>query len=581
MGDEQTNGTADEQWDVVVVGSGPGGLTTAACLAAAGRRVLVLERHDLAGGNTQVFRRHHEGAEYEFDVGVHYIGDCGPGGLFPSILGALGVGDRIDFRPLDPDGFDTLSFPDLEFRVPADWDQYQQRLIEAFPDDRAGIERCCQTLRAVADEGRNRLLPGVETPTFDRWAFRPLSELFEHAELSAKPSAVLDHWSGLYAGGPRQTAVAMHASIIDHYMRGAYYPEGGGQVLPARLIQVIEAHGGEVRTVTEVAEIDVRDRRVRGVTQADGTTIEAPIVVSNADHARTVTGLVDRSHWDPATVDWVEGAAMTLGLVCVYVVVDLDLTNGPNTNYFVFSSYETDELYDRLDEGEGDDDELFAYIAIASRKDPANEHLCPPGHTNFQIMTLAPRGYDYWGIAEGPAEGGSYRRDETYRARKQALTDHLLTAAEQVLGPLRDHIVHIETATPLSQERYTHSTGGTSYGYMHSPEQSGEKRPQHHTEIDGLWLVGANTTSGHGIAGTMVGGVNCAGQILDRPLLIEMMMGTQLTEPESIPADPPGFDPVEWSRGELLRERRAVGRAARAATASAAASAEEPGSTAG
>ncbi|MEL7209356.1 MAG: phytoene dehydrogenase, partial [Actinomycetota bacterium] len=85
-----------------------------------------------------------------------------------------------------------------------------------------------------------------------------------------------------------------------------------------------------------------------------------------------------------------------------------------------------------------------------------------------------------------------------------------------------------------------------------------------------LWLVGANTTSGHGIAGAMVGGVNCAGQILDRGLLVEMMLGTRLAEPESIPADPPGFDPLEWSRGARLRERRAAGREARAAVANAA-----------
>ena len=421
-----------------------------------------------------------------------------------------------------------------------------------------------QTLRDVAEEGRNRILPGVDTPTFDEWAFKPLSALFDQCELSPQAAAVLDHWSGLYAGGPSQTAIAMHANIIDHYMRGAFYPEGGGQVLPARLIQVIEAHGGEVRTLSTVEEIVVRDRRVEGVRLADGTTVEAPVVVSNADHARTVAGLVDPSQWDPATVDWAENATMTLGLVCVYVVVDIEL-DGPNTNYFVFSSFDTDEFYERLDAGQTDDDDLFAYVALASRKDPDNAHLCPPGHTNFQIMTLAPRGYDYWGVDEGPADGGTYRRSDPYRARKQALTDHLISAAEQVLGPFRGHIVHVETATPLSQERYTHSTGGTSYGYLHSPEQSGDLRPQHRTEIEGLWLVGANTASGHGIAGTMVGGVNCAGQILDRPLLVEMMMGTRLAEPDAIPADPADFDPMEWSRGAALRERRAAGRAARAA----------------
>ncbi len=140
-----------EEWDAVVVGSGPGGLTTAACLGSAGKRVLVLERHDVAGGNTQVFRRHHGDDWFEFDVGVHYIGECGPGGLFTNVFNALGVGDRLKFRELDPDGFDTLSFPDFTFRVPAGWEEYERRLVEQFPRDRAGLARCLTVLRPIGE----------------------------------------------------------------------------------------------------------------------------------------------------------------------------------------------------------------------------------------------------------------------------------------------------------------------------------------------------------------------------------------------------------------------------------------------
>ena len=568
--------STSENWDIVVVGSGPGGLAAAACLAAAGRGVLVVEAHDVAGGNTQVFRRHHMKAdgvrdEYEFDVGVHYIGDCGAGGLFPSIFASLGVGERMRFLPLDPDGFDTLSFPDLTFVVPAGWDRYRERLIDAFPQERAGIDRVVTTLQSVAEEGRARVIPGVETPTFDQWAFRPLSELFAEGELSQRSQAVLDHWSGLYAGAPSQTAVAMHAGIIDHYMRGAYYPEGGGQMIPARLVQVIEAHGGEVRTLSPVRRIIVEECRARGVEMEDGSIITANLVVSNADHARTVFQLVGEAHWEPATLRWTRDAAMTLGLVCVYLVVDIDLTSGPNTNYFVFPTYETEGLYAGLDEGRLDTDAgVFVYLAMASRKDPDNPHLCPTGQTNLQIMTLAPRGTQWWGLDSSPGDGGRYRRSPAYLERKAEITDALLSAAERVLADqlggasLRDHVVFVETATPLSQQRYTRSTGGTSYGYMHSPEQSGMCRPAHRSEIDGLWLVGANTVSGHGVAGAMVGGVNCAGQILERPLLVEMILGHALVDPAVVPADPAGFDPIEWCRGKRLRERRAAGRAARA-----------------
>jgi all-trans-retinol 13,14-reductase len=543
-----------EAWDAVVVGSGLGGLTTAACLAATGKRVLVLERHDVAGGNSQVFRRHHGDDWYEFDVGVHYIGECGPGGLFTNIFGALGVGDRLAFRELDPDGFDTLRFPDFEFRVPAGWEEYEKRLVETFPSDRAGIQRAVGVLRTVATE--SRLIFGEDRETFDRWAFRPLSELFDEAELSQPARAVLDHWSGLYAGGPSQTAVVMHARIIGHYMGGAFYPEGGGQTLAARLLQVIEACGGEVRTLSPVSRILVEDRATTGVELGSGDVVEAPIVVGNGDYRRMVVDLVGAEHLAPGTVVWAEEATMTLGLVCAYVVVDIEL-DGPNTNYFVFPDYRTDEFYEELDAGRLPSGGPFAYVALASRKDPGNPELGPPGHTNFQIMTLAPRGHAFWGVDAGPADGGTYRRNEIYRARKQEITDRLLDAAEAVLGPFRDHIVHLETATTLTHERYTQSSGGTSYGYLHSPEQSGDNRPQFRTEIDGLWVVGANTVGGHGIAGAMSGGVLCAGDILGRPLIAEIYLGEQLVDPADIPADPDDFDPLEYCRGARLRARRA------------------------
>ena len=86
--------------DVVVVGAGLGGLATAAYLAVAGKRVVVVDRHSVAGGNGTVFT--HEG--YEFDVGLHYVGDCEPGGLFDRALDPLDI--HLTYREMDRDGPD-------------------------------------------------------------------------------------------------------------------------------------------------------------------------------------------------------------------------------------------------------------------------------------------------------------------------------------------------------------------------------------------------------------------------------------------------------------------------------------------
>ena len=131
--------------DVVVIGSGLTGLTAAAYLAAIGKKVLVLEQYDVAGGCSQTFRRKNE---WQFDVGLHYIGGVKTGEI-ARVLQGIGLDDRIEFPELDPDGFDTFVFPDLEFKVPKGWDNYIERLVETFPDEEEG-------LRAVTDVLRRR-----------------------------------------------------------------------------------------------------------------------------------------------------------------------------------------------------------------------------------------------------------------------------------------------------------------------------------------------------------------------------------------------------------------------------------------
>jgi phytoene dehydrogenase-like protein len=224
-----------ERWDAIVIGSGLGGLTTAAYLCAAGKRTLVLEAHYVAGGNSQVFRRRIRGRQYEFDVGIHYIGECGRDGIITGILNGLGLAERVVFRPLDPDGYSTLVFPDFTFRVPVGWDRYRARLLETFPDEADALTKVLDVLRSVADDGRALTRGELSTeelatraPNFLKWGLRPVTDLFGEHGLSERASACLLGEQGDYAVRPSKTPVALQAGIADHFLRGAT-PKAGGR----------------------------------------------------------------------------------------------------------------------------------------------------------------------------------------------------------------------------------------------------------------------------------------------------------------------------------------------------------------
>ncbi len=549
-------------WDAVVIGSGLGGLSAAAYLASLGRRVLVCEQYDVAGGCSQVFRRKRQ---WQFDVGLHYVGGVHSGDI-GSVLRGVGLDGRLKWIEMDPDGFDTLVFPEHTVRVPKGWERYTDRLLATFPQETDGVGRCLLILEQVAAQLRRVPLPKskldyirypLRAGKVVTWGMRSLDELFDHCRLSPQARAVIVAQSGDYATPPSRTPVALHAGLLDHYLdEGAYYLRGGGQTLAAHLLDVIHTHGGRVRTRARVEHIAVEDGCVRGVRLHDGEELRTTTVVSTADIKQTFLHLLDDSAVSPRWRERVADFRMATPLFCVYLGLDRDLRDTmPATNYWVHPDYDPESAYARAADGEIDAAPPV-YITSASVKDPDGHGHAPAGCSTLELMTWTTPAPDAWGAPGVDATRDRYSKLDAYRQQKRELSERLIDTAESVLGDVRPHVRWQEAATPLTQSRYTLSTDGSSYGIELAIDQTGPRRPTARTPIGGLFLAGASARSGHGIVGALLGGRDAASAILDRDLGAEVRRGAVFADADRLTAGGPGFDALAACRRLQDKSRR-------------------------
>jgi phytoene dehydrogenase-like protein len=528
--------------DVIVVGAGAGGLTTAAYLAALGRRVIVVDRQPKAGGNLSSFT--HEG--YEFDIGLHYLGafrEARPG--VRAVLDPLGI--ELSFREQDRDAVDMLLFEDMTFPVPSDVRLFRERLHEFFPGERAAIDRFVRRIVVIAEQLETPL--PVRSADMLRYAWRTrdavlasamtLGRELDRLGCSPRLRTVLSYTFGGYGVPPARAPLGMHALGMLHHLRGLWYPEGGARAISDALVGVIRENGGELVLDTEVSRILVEDGAVRGVrvtvglagTEPRARELYAPQIVSAVDIKRTFLELLDaeqvRARWRRR----VRGFTMTSPLFIVYLVLDRDLREQgmPNRNWYVIDCDDIDSMVASLERGQLPS-QRWAFITCTSLKDPGNPRLCRPGQSNLQIITGAPASHDFWDV------GPDLSRGPRYRKRERQLRDSVVHSAERAIPGIGAAIAYEESATPITLERYTRSTGGTAFGIAATPRQFGIGRPGPRTPIRGLFLAGASTRTGSGITGTLLGGVEAASAIIGER--VDEIVRPRTPPPKSTAAQP-------------------------------------------
>lgn len=507
--------------DAIVIGSGPGGLACAVTLTKQGKRVVVLEQHDVIGGCTHTFT---EGG-YEFDSGLHYIG----GEIWDPTKGGRVLMDFVTDGAVKwqrtGEVCDVSVIGGKRIDMRAGLEKLKADLKEFFPDEEQAIERYfeavfdCQSMsglffahKCLPDWVQRPLEKVMRRDYLSRYATKTTLEILQETGASKELiSRLTFHWGDIGLP-PGKSSFALHAMVAQHYFNGGAYPIGGPSTIPRAACRIIEQHGGFVFARAPVEQVLIGDEgQVRGVrvAKSGGVDILAPVVVSAVGATATYTRLLPEHMRPPALVKEVQGPAM--GQSCAHLSLfiglkgDNDELQLPASNMWVSPSvdhdanteawYSLEPTEEALESGE------FAavFVTFPSAKDPSwsARH---PGKSTCHMIAEAP----YRWFAEF-RDARLHHRGEKYEALKRVLTRKLLAVLFEQFPQCEGRIDLCELGTPVTSEHFLGSPQGASYGLAGTPERFAAEWLQPKTPVRGLYLTGQDVVSS-GVMGALCAG---------------------------------------------------------------------------
>jgi all-trans-retinol 13,14-reductase len=518
--------------DSIIIGSGISGLTVAGLLAKNGHKVLVLEQHNMAGGCLHSFDDH--GIEHE--TGIHYIGN---------IKKRSKILDLITDTPIEWDQlgennhniYDEIFIGNKSYKFRAGEQNFINDLSIQFPEERINIIKYISLVKKVSQKDMFFKLKIIQSKLLRKLCsyligsdyikytsmntYDVISGITKNKELLA----VLCGQFGDYGLPPKKSNFFIHASIVNHYLEGGYFPRGGTNIITQKICNFIENHGGKVLVGKKVENILIdKYNTAFGVRMENNDIIYAKNIISCVGINNTFKHLVKQPNPKYDIMTKKIGSSVSF----IYLFVNLDGTPEElglkSSNYWIYPHHDYDRLLEEFYE-DYQNNPMPLFIACSCAKDSTWNKRYKNKSNAILLTMVKPEIFEQW------EEQRCTKRDESYKDLKEIFAERMINEGlykyyPNTQGKVLNHFV----GTPLTNKFYLNSFHGDAYGlesntyrYLH------EENLIPKTDIKNLYLSGQDICT-LGFTGALMSGILTTHSILGYGTLLDLITGRNLID---------------------------------------------------
>lgn len=494
--------------DVVIIGSGLGGLSCGVILAKNGYRVTVLEKEAVIGGCLQCFTRRGR----KFETGMHFIGSASEGQTLSNMMRYLEISDKVKLSPLDPHAYDIVCIDGKRYNFAIGREAFIAQMASYFPHQKENLERYYDIVEEVANASSVHSLKHAEDESAIsmEYQLRSINEVISSVITDPLLQKVLVGNLPLYAAEKDKTPFSTHAFIMDFYNQSSYRIAGGSETIAMALKDTIERYGGEVLTRSEVTAVKCNDEGRAYAVVVNGQEERPVDYVISAIHPQRLFEMTEAKQIRPVFRKRIASIPNTVSGFTVYIDFKEGAMPYMNSNFYGYNCGTPwdCEQYDEQSWPKG-----YLYM-----------HLCHEDGAQYAqageiISYMWMKDVQKWMGTQPGHRGADY---EEFKRQKAEL---LLDSVEREFPGFRDTIKCYYTSTPLTYFNYTGTTDGSMYGVVKDINMGPAYRIPHRTKIPNLLLTGQNINS-HGMLGVLVGTIVTCSELLTAKTIYEQIINS-------------------------------------------------------